>query len=346
VKLDDLCEHFVSLQFPAIQERSHPDRDMVLRARSQVGVTVIDDEFLVDCISHELDRLGEDRIWTGLEPFYVIPPLGIRFAFGYWPPGATAGPHEHTAWTITAVCRNQLEVLTYDREQSYRRMALVSKSRFEAEAGKTGFIYEPCIHEPRNTSSDWSLSLHITSPRDGERPPEYPEPLVCLGLNSGFAHTLSDDPYTFVLGERRRQRFLYQLGRILTGINTPQAQQVLTHCLHLSSSRAKRMLAGSQSEQTGAGNTSWILSRTSKDLVLSCHCAGRNVSLNAHTAQGISQELIMNDIARDTIEFVAKQYIFDVYTLPGKLSNEERSIVGEALEETGLFRTVRKWEQH
>jgi hypothetical protein len=79
-------------------------------------------------------------------------------AFGYWLLGGTPGPRKHTAWTITAVCRNELEVIT--RQESYRRRKLVQKNRFEAPAGRVGYIHEPSIHQPRNISSEWSLSLH------------------------------------------------------------------------------------------------------------------------------------------------------------------------------------------
>jgi hypothetical protein len=68
-------------------------------------------------------------------------------------------------------------VLTFDRQESYRQNTLVPKNRFEAPAGKTGFIYEPCLHEPRNVSGV-VLSLHVISPRDGERPDDYQS--LCL----------------------------------------------------------------------------------------------------------------------------------------------------------------------
>jgi hypothetical protein len=344
VKLDDLCETFECLPFPRIRERAHPDRDAVIQARFGVAAAVVDDEFLVDCISRELQRIEENRLQAGLEPFFAIPSLGIRFAFGYWPPGATAGPHEHTAWTITAVCRNELEVLTYDREQSYRQMTLVPKNRFEAQAGRTGFIYEPCVHEPRNTSRDWSLSLHVISPRDGERPVDHPEPLPCLGANSGFSRELADDPYTHVIVERRRQRFVHQLARILAAVDVPQAPGVLERCFGLASSGTRRLIAqmSPKLDQREASEPRWLLARTHQDLVLRHRCEGGMVSLDVNTPFGPLDEFVVNDVAREAIAFVATERIFDVRALPGNLSEEECVMIGEALEETGLFRRVWK----
>src|SRR5262249_52087689 len=164
-------------------EQTHPDRALILAARSGVEAAVVDDEFLADCIALELKLIESNRPRRGLVPFLTMPDLGIRLAFGYWAPGNSAGAHEHTAWTITAVCRNELEVLTYNREESYRKRGLVPKNRFHATAGRVGFIFEPSIHAPRNISGEWSLSFHVTSPRDGEPAGDY-EQEALPSLNS------------------------------------------------------------------------------------------------------------------------------------------------------------------
>src|ERR1043165_6983466 len=114
MKLSDMCEAFSALRFPHLGDDAHPDRESILQVRERVREALVDDELLADCIIHELRLLARDRIRHGLVPVFSIPGLGIRFAFGYWPPGGTPGPHEHTAWTITAVCRNRLDVATYD----------------------------------------------------------------------------------------------------------------------------------------------------------------------------------------------------------------------------------------
>src|SRR5262245_54987816 len=176
MKLDDVCDVFQSVGFPRANESAHPERDLILGVRKHIENAVVDDEFLADCVGRELIRLGRNSLRQqrqGLIPFFTIPDLGIQFAFGYWAPGATPGPHEHTAWTISAVCRNCLEVTTYDRAESYRQRRLIPKKHFDAPAGSVGYVTEPCIHAPRNASRDSSLSLHVISPRDGERPDDH-----------------------------------------------------------------------------------------------------------------------------------------------------------------------------
>ena len=340
MRLDDLCEVFDVLPFPKSKERQHPQRQTVLAARSRVGNAVIDDEFLLDCIVRELRRLRSYRISRGLEPFFIMPNLGIRFAFGYWPPGATAGPHEHTAWNITAVWRNRLEVLTYDREASYRQKALIPKHRFDGNAGMTGFIYDPCIHEPRNTSPEWSLSFHVTSPRDGERPADYEELLSCLRIDPELSSVQAGHPYASVITTRHQQRFVDQLARTLCSMNSPQARRVLVEARGLASSATQKWIdrAVPELSSENASGPHWMLTRAHSDLILIERCQHGFVSLNVETPNGCREELVMSDIAREAIAFVSREQVFEVHQLPGSLSQDERIAIGEALEETGLFR--------
>ena len=154
-----------------------------------VADAVLDDEFLLDCMSRELELIERKVPRRESVPFFTTPDTGITFAFRYWAPGSNAGAHEHTAWTITAVCRNKLSVRTFDSESSYRNQALVPKNVFDAPAGRTGFIYEPCIHDPRNPTGRWSMSLHVTSPRDGE---QHPGMTTCAFRHSNAQGLLAD----------------------------------------------------------------------------------------------------------------------------------------------------------
>ncbi|HEY6803831.1 MAG TPA: hypothetical protein VI306_09655 [Pyrinomonadaceae bacterium] len=342
MKLDDLCEVFEALQFPGLGAHAHPERTSVLDARSAVGSAVVDEEFLVECISWELRRLEDDHLKHGLVPFFIVPGLGVKFAFGYWPPGGTPGPHEHLAWTITAVCRNYLEVRTYDREQTYLRRELVPKNCFPASAGRVGFIYEPCIHEPRNTSRDWSLSLHVISPRDGE--PllvDYEEPLPFLTPRRGVPSAVQKDPYTRVIVARFRRRFVHQLARILASMGTPQATQVLDQCNGLASSETRRFINTTQKRgRSDAPESQWFLARTHKDLPLSHRDKGDEVALVVETARGRIEELLFSKETRDAIAFVSREQTFDVRTLPGNLSIENKTRIADVLEETGLFTSM------
>jgi hypothetical protein len=341
MKLDDLCSVFEKQRFPSLGDRSHPERNSVLSARSAVAAAVVDDEFLADCISWELRRIEDDRLRRGLLPFFIIPNLGVRLAFGYWPPGGTPGPHEHTAWTITAVCRNSLEVLTYDREESYRRRELIPKNHFQAPAGRVGFIYDPCIHEPRNTTNDWSLSLHISSPRDGERLIDNDELLPALNLISKLSPAENDHPYTRVMIARQRQRFVHQLARIVASMDVPQAPHLLAQCFRFASSRTRSLIdPNGQRFGQSASEAQWTLTRTHEDLSFSCRDEGDMVALEVETLSGRIEEFVISNDARDAITFVAKERFFEVDAIPGNLSSEERRAIAEVLEEIGLFTRV------
>jgi hypothetical protein len=303
-----------------------------------------DDELLADCISWELELLEDDRPRRGLAPFFIVPGLGVRLAFGYWSPGGTTGPHEHTAWTITAVCRNELEVLTYDRQESYRRQELVPKNRFQAPAGRVGFIYEPCIHEPRNLSNDWTLSFHASSPRDGERPAGQEQPLPVLGLRSMGSRVVDDPPYTCVLAARQRRRCADQLARILASMPVAQAPHLLAKCLRLASAATRRSIdpAAGRSDPGDASKPQWVLARTHQDLVLGHRCEVGMVTLYVETSDGPREELVISSVARDAIAFATKEPVFEVRALPGNLSGEERTAIAAALEQTGLFTMVQQ----
>jgi hypothetical protein len=343
MKIEDLDKVFDIERFPALGEKSHPKRDSVLAARSAIAAAVVDDEFLADCISSELRLIEDNQIRHGLVPFFTIPGVGVWLAFGYWPPGGTPGPHEHTAWTITAVCRNELEVLTYDREASYRRRKLVPKNCFQAAAGRVGYIYEPCIHEPRNRSSEWSLSLHVSSPLDGEATVDHTGRLPDLVR---FERSRVEDahPYMSVVVARQRQQIVHQLSRIVASMNVPEAPCLLAECFKLASSPTRRLIQGMlhRPERDYAAQGSWVLARTHKDLVLSRRSAGDLVTLNAGTSNSTVEELVIAKKARDTIAFIINEPIFEVCALPGGLTDDEKIAIAEALEESGLFTRVRQ----
>lgn len=342
MRLDDVCEAFRHLRFPGAREQAHPDRGLVLAARSAVAAAVIDDEFLADCISAELRQFQKNRLRYSLTPFLTVPELGIRFAFGYWPPGVTAGAHEHTAWTITAVCRNELEVLTYNREESYRRRELVAKNRFQAPAGRTGFIFEPCIHEPRNRSRDWSLSLHVSSPRDGDCLFDHEAPLPALDRKDGFPRLEEAHPYTSVLVARQRNGFVHQIARIVAAMDVPGAPALLAKCSELGSSATRRLIRQKSRafRSTHPADAPQVLVRTHKDLAISHRCVGDTVSLEVETPNGLSEEFAINRLAREAMAFVAREPMFEVRAIPGDFSAHERTGLAEALEDSGLFKRL------
>jgi hypothetical protein len=341
MNLEQLCKVFEDLQFPAQSASTHPEREAVLSARSVVATAVVEDDFLTDCFTHELRLIEANHFRSGLTPFLTMPNLGIRFAFGYWPPGSTPGPHEHTAWTITAVCRNQLEVLTFDRAASYQRRQLVPKNRFHATAGQVGYIYEPCIHEPRNTSPDWSLSLHITSPRDGEPVSNDEEPLSAL-MTSATPLTALDHPYTQVMIARQRHRFVAQLSRILASMTGSQVSNLLTRCYQLADATTRSWLVHTVPQSIGAevSETPWMLARIHRELVLSPRPQDGMVVLEAEAPHGSIDEIIISDKANAALSFIVNEPSFAIDALPGDLSKAEKLAFAQVLESTGLFSRV------
>jgi hypothetical protein len=326
LKLDDLCARFDRGEFPSASAREHPERVAVLTAREVVTAAVRDDEFLIDCLAHELDVLERRLPRRGLDPFYTLPELGIQFALGYWPPGRSAGAHEHTAWTITGVCLNQLEVRTFDREESYRERTLVPKNLFDAAAGGVGFIYEPCIHDPRNPTNRWSLSLHVISPRDGERL----ESDACLPVLEDWRARRAgdaDDPYAAVEMARFHHVLVGQIARFVAGIDVRGANDLLVRCRRLGAK------AGSQKLGTAA-----TLTVVHERLHLVCREVDGGVALGFETPGGWSEQLRMSRLGREAVAFCASRPAFDVSEIPGRLTSEERWSIAEALVESGTFR--------
>jgi hypothetical protein len=335
MRLADVRDRFARIEFPAKGEQAHPDRDAVLAARSTIQAAVVDDEFLADCIALELQLIADTEFRRGLVPFLTIPELGIRFAFGYWPPGGTPGPHEHTAWTITAVCRNQLEVLTYDRSESYRRRKLVPKNQFPAAAGRVGYIYDPSIHAPINTSPDWSLSLHVVSPRDGE-PIEPCEPPAGLSPRERRLPPPTH-PYASAMAARIRSQGIHVLARALAEMNVDSAPTLLDQCAALGSHATRKLAAQVSGCVTGRAPAPYLLRRTHPDLTLSHRVYGDRVTLVSEAPGGTLDELTADALAADAIAYAAKEPVFDVRDLPGRLTDDERTQIAETLEDSGLF---------
>jgi len=80
--------------------------------------------------------------------------------------------------------------------------------------------------------------------------------------------------------------------------------------------------------------------RTHKDLVLRHRDEGEMVALDAETLNGTIQELMIGNEAGMAIAFAAREQIFDVRALPGNLTEDEQTALGDLLEETGLFTRV------
>ncbi|WP_437580125.1 hypothetical protein [Sorangium sp. So ce887] len=164
MRLADLTALLGQLDFPRPEGRVRPPRDHVRTVEAAIRVGLSDDELPLELLALEIERRDGA---PGLAPFHVVSELGVRIAFAYWRPGRAAGAHEHSDWTVTAVFHNTLDVATFDWDATVRARRLVPKRLFSAEAGRVGHIYGPCIHDPRNPTGSWSISLHLFGPHDG-----------------------------------------------------------------------------------------------------------------------------------------------------------------------------------
>ncbi|MCU6498249.1 hypothetical protein LPN04_10640 [Rugamonas sp. A1-17] len=337
MRLDDVVASFARLDFPTPGEAELPARDTVQAARSIVERAVADDDFLLDCMALELALIASNSPRNGLVPFLTLADSGIRMAFGFWPPHGGPGVHEHTAWTITGVCRNELEVRTYDRAASYSTGALVDKNLFTASAGKVGYIYEPGIHAPRNPTRDWSMSIHVISPRDGlpladheDAPPEL-RPAAAPPVHA----------YARVMAARRKQRWLRQLAQIAASTGSPLAPARLAACFDLGSTATRAYVEDLGGVVAHDSSSRYLLRRVAHGLVLRQQSTPDGSALAVETPGGLVREIETGDIARAALRYAAERELIDVAALPGALDEEERFALGMALEESGLFERVR-----
>lgn len=341
MRVDDLCARLEALAFPTAEGAEPPERDAVQSARVAVAEAVDDDEFLLDCLARELERVAQGVPRWGLSPFHTLDSLGVRFALGYWRPMSRAGAHEHTAWTITAVCRNELRVQTYDRDASYREGRLVEKNLFDAPAGRAGFIYEPSLHNPGNPTGRWSLSLHLSSPHDGRPAGDYD--VACLPSlidRRTRRRPAPDDPYRRVLETRQRDVVVGQIAGHVLSMRDHGADVLLGRCAELGPSRLGRLVArrGPASPGPGKGGHGSVLVRTDDRLDLTCRDVDGGVTLGSETSHGWVEELTMAAPARAALRACARERTLRVAELPGPLDAGERRAIAEALEETGLYR--------
>jgi len=343
MKLSDLCEAFSELGFPRRGEEIHPDRASVLRLRTLVRDELVHGELLTDCITHELSviELGSRRGRT-LVPFFVDPDFGVRFAFGYWPPGLRGWAHEHTAWSISAVCHNRLNVSTYDRAESYRRRELVPKNLFEATTLEVGYIYEPAIHSPWNPSNDWSLSLHISSPRDGEAVDDL-QPFAGLRTAAQARERPSQNthPYDRVLQARLGRQEADLLARVLQSSSAPEARELLVTCSRFTSPAMRAALRSEMPErpgESGACAASRVLARVHPDLRFALRGDPLQWTVVVETPWGPRDVICVSDLALDAVVYASTSMGFDVRDLPGDLSDEQRAAIADTLEDVGLFK--------
>jgi hypothetical protein len=311
------------------------DRSGLQAARDAVCVAAIDPDFVCECAALELQLIHDKKDGSALVPFVSLPSIKAGLAFGYWPPFGTTGPHEHTAWTITAVIRNALDVLVYDWAKSYDCGTLVESQVFHAAAVDVGYIAAPTIHDVRNNTAHWSLALHILSDHDGQRPTQYPKSV--LGPSSKSS---DDDPYRALNAARLRRAKVLQMAELVRGsVANPARVSAFFEgfMVGATSARIAKLIDLKQAPDTSLGR----LRRVHSDLRLSVEKVGSQVRLWAYSGDRAYAQIDVTTDFADALSFVAEELEFEVDSVPGGLTAAERQMFARAIEDSCLFEAVR-----
>ncbi len=331
------CLGLEALDFPDEEERAQPDRDTVIAARDLLADAMAHDAFLIGMIASEVERLKAGRNGAGLTPFVQLPRTGARFALGYWGPTATPGPHEHTAWTLTAICRNELDVVSFDREASLAQGRLAPKARFKTHRGDVGFLAQPSIHAPKNASDDWTLTMHISSPHDGAPVAGETRTITGLPKSDAILKPAMDPVLACVSRARQRVQQSRFLSRFLLEMNATSAVPILDSCLALVDSDTEAWLRGCMGGAAKSPSRVPRLCRPHEELCLFVEEVADGVALWSRTPSTERIELVFGPGSATAAAFIADEREFDASEIPGGLTGEERRLIVATLERRGLF---------
>lgn len=299
-----------------------------------VRAAVTNPEVMCECVELELKLLRTISGGYNLAPFLRFPSIQAGLAFGFWPPLAATGPHEHTAWTITALVHNKLDILVYDWAKSYAGGTLVGTRVVNAVSPDVGYISAPTIHDVRNSTSDWSIALHVLSDHDGKRPDNYP--------NSFFERppdAPSDDPYRLVDFARLRRARAVQMAKIIQqSVANPATFDTWfkDFMVGTTSTRIGKILRMERTPNAPLRR----LRKIHPALRLSVENIGVQVRLSAHSHHGAHPQIDVNAEFADALSFVAGEFELDVESLPGDLGSFDRQALARALEDSCLFEAL------
>src|ERR1043166_3350151 len=158
-----------------------PPRDNVRAVQDALTAMLADEDFYLDCVDLEAEATASATAERPFAPLQRLDDLDLQFRMFYWWPGKAAPPHEHTAWTVTAVFYNTLEVTTFDWDVAFREQRLQAKNRFTGVQGMAGHIYDRCIHRPANLTDKLATSIHIFHAADEPRIERGVGPIAGMG---------------------------------------------------------------------------------------------------------------------------------------------------------------------
>jgi hypothetical protein len=352
MRFAELVDRMRALRLPAEGAADKPARESVQLVRQWMAEGLAGDEFALDCIELELAAMIERPARGDLEPFYVDDESGTRFALAYWSPGRAAGAHEHNDWTVTAVFHNALDVETYDMNAARAERTLKVKNVHHAEKGRVGYIFDPCIHNPRNATDRWSMSIHVVSPNDG------PKLVKEVGPIPGLYTIVptdddADDPLRAMLRNKGHQLAYRVQAEVLSGIRAARAMDLLHRIHGRADGETRRAAALAASTRDTDVAASWLREAQACEVHAGAEVvrAWSAIELSvgrrdAHAEllsvrRGQARVLLRLDAwAADALDFVATAKHFYVGELPGKLGARDRVALTRTLVDLGLFQVV------
>ena len=348
----ELVRQMRSLGVARADEPHRPARDSIRAVQHSVAAGLCDGELLVDCIGLELASIATRPARGDLEPFFVDPIMGVRFAFAYWGPGKAAGAHEHNDWTVTAVCHNRLDVETYDWEAARFKRVLEPRKLHHAACGQAGHIYDPCIHNPRNPTARWSMSFHIISPHDGPILEKQVGPIQGL-MSEPRDEPRPGEPIFALVRCVRQQRTYRVLAEILSRCRGARALALLDDIYGRGNLETRRTAALAISVIDGAAGADRMRDVAVRELCLDSDVVRGSAAIElAVRRRGSQAELIvergerpivllrLDAWAEDALQFAASSPGFAIRALPGKLGEIDRVSLTRALIDLGLFNVM------
>jgi hypothetical protein len=355
MRLDDLLLAMRGLDIPRFGEPKRPSRESVRSVQQWMAAALGDDEFSVDCIDRELSSMAERPARGELEPFFVDPESGARFAFAYWAPGRAAGAHEHNDWTVTAVVHNRLDVETYDFAVARKDRTLEVKNLHRAERGRAGYIYEPCIHNPRNPTPSWSMSIHIISPNDRPCLERDVGPISGLRTVGRPSETDPEDPFLDLFRAKTHERAYRVQAEVLCGHHSERATKLLLRIYRRGDCETRRIVALAMSARNPSAAAQWLEQARALDVGLDAELVRAWPAIQLSVAYNDSQiELVSvrderlrvllraDSRAAEALMFAARRREFCVHELPGDLGSTDQVALARSLVELGLFQVVPK----
>jgi hypothetical protein len=333
---------------PEAADRTLPSRETIRALKTTIEAALREPALLVEVIARDVEAVSAPaRRTSGLVPFFTEPRTGARFALALWAPRQCAEPHEHTGWVVSAVVRNELEILTYDRHAACHDGRLVQRNTHAARAGMAGFIYEPAVHAPRNPTDVPTLSLHVVGPHDNEQPLDGRSYDLSARTQVGRKH-----PFGRCLAHRQTQRYLRAQSAAVRDARDARVGPLLERMIELGNSRTRQVILDDLATVDPARARAQVRRHAARRLTArtvlevppgltiqrTVIIADGRARLVASAARTQVVLLELDAAAHAALDRLTSDEPLVVGDLPGGLAMAERIATLEALDEWGLLR--------